>query len=100
MTVDPSDNSVATAEMSAFEQISDKILALQAALSEQLPSYEGLLHVIHRSLAQQPETVHFLSDEQIGVICAGLSKKTGVVLSAKDKKITNKSLKGITANDL
>ncbi|CAN5950703.1 unnamed protein product [Sphagnum jensenii] len=100
MTVDPSDDSVATTEMTIVAQISDKILALQTALSKQLPSYEGLLHVIHRTLAQQPETVHFLTDEEIGIICAGLSKKTGVVLSAKDKKITAKSLKGITADDL
>jgi hypothetical protein len=77
--------------------IKEKILDLQAALQLQLPTYEALLHTIHRNLANNPDTVHLLSEEDIGIICAALSKKTGVFLT---KEITDKSSKKKAKIDL
>ena len=99
--VDPVKDSTQVVSLNSTEQIKDKILQLQESLQKQLPNYEGLLHTIHQALAKDPDTVHFLSDQEIGVIVSGLSKKTGVVVAEKEaKKKIDKSLKGITLADL
>jgi hypothetical protein len=73
------------------EVIKVQIAQLAASLQERLPGYESLLHTIHRNLATDPDTVHFLSDEEIGVIVAGLQKKTGTeIAKAEAKKMTKK----------
>lgn len=100
MTQDPVKDSTTVVQMTGAGQLKDKILALQHSLSNSLPNYEGLLHVIHRNLSADPDIVHLLSDDEIGVICAGLSKKTGIVLAAKDAKKAAKNLKGTTLADL
>jgi len=63
------------------EVIKAKIADLLDALQQQLPAYESLLHQIHRNLAMDPETVHLLSEEEIGVICSALQKRTGVFIA-------------------
>lgn len=73
------------------QDLVDKILDLQYALQKELPTYESLLHTIHRNLANDPDTVHLLTDEQIGIIVAGLSKKTGVAIT---KELVAKKVKG------
>jgi hypothetical protein len=95
----PVDSTVVTS-LSNSDQIKSRIADLQIALQERLPGYESLLHTIHRNLATDPETVHLLSDEEIGVICAGLSKRTGTFISAIEAKKTSKNLKGIKVDDL
>lgn len=80
--------------LSVAEQMKTKIAELLEALQKQLPGYESLLHTIHRNLANDPDTVHLLSDEEIGVICAGLAKRTGVFIAKAE--VEKKSGKGKT----
>ena len=94
---DPVGNSTVVAPMSEADQIKDKIAKLSDSLQKQLPSYESLLHTIHMNLAKSPDTVHLLTDQEIGIICAGLSKKTNVIIAPKEAK---KSLKGTKLEDL
>ena len=90
--------------LSAAEQIVGRINELQVALQQSLPSYESLLHQIHVGLAKDPDVVHLLTEEQIGAICVGLSKKKNVTiaLASKSKSTTvgGKKLKDISISDL
>lgn len=84
-----------------FQRIDD----LQEALQKQLPSYERLLFIIHEQLRKDEDLVQFLTEEQIGIICAGLAKKKDIVISVTaTKKGSNlpsgKRIKDITAEDL
>lgn len=74
------------------EQIKSRIADLLEALQKNLPGYESLLHTIHRNLATDPATVQLLTEEEIGVICAGLSKRTGVQIAkeAAEKMVRKK----------
>ena len=70
-------------------------------LEQQLPGYKDLLRVIHTNLKADPDMVHLLSEEQIGVIVAGLMKHTGVVIAtAASKGKGAKRASGITADDI
>ena len=88
-----SDSTVSVMLPSA-EAVIAKINELQVSLQERLPNYESLLHTIHRNLATDPDVVNILTEEQIGVIVAGLQKRTGVFIAAevvaKVKKKTGK----------
>ena len=93
-------NAIVSAPLSNAEQIKGRILQLQEALQKQLPGYESLLHTIHANLAKDPETVHLLSEEEIGTICAGLSKRTGVFIAAESLKKKAPKAGKVTLDDL
>lgn len=81
------------------EQISAKISLLQQQLQQQSPGYESLLHELHVALHADEEMVHLLTEEQVGIICAGLAKKKGIVIAAVEKKgstSSGKKLKEVT----
>ena len=99
MATDPVQDSTTVAPLGEADQLRAKIMDLQSSMQRQAPNYEHLLHTIHSALARSPDTVHLLSDEEIGVIVAGLSKKTNVVISAQLARKKD-SLKGVTLNDL
>ncbi len=82
----PSQDSLVVEPLSEAEQVVGKISELQTALQRQLPEYSSILHSIHTELQRSPDTVHFLTDEQIGVIVAGLQKKTGMFIAAETAK--------------
>lgn len=86
-----------------FEQIAQRISDLQTKMQSKAPGYEALLQVIHRNLAADPEVVTLLSEEQIGVIFAGLSQMKGVIIAeaaGKNKTSSGKKLKDISLEDL
>lgn len=88
------------------EQIVERIVELQKALSTNLPGYESMLHTIHVALQKDEECVVLLTPEQVGVLCAGLSKKKGIVIavntvkSAAKKTASGKKLSEVTLDDL
>ena len=94
------------APLQGADVIKHKIGLLQEALQKQSPGYEQLLQTIHVALNKDEELVHLLSDEEVGTIVAGLSKKTNIVIAAtesksgKGKTATGKSLKEVSADDL
>lgn len=61
----------------SFQQ---QLTTLQEELQKQLPGYENSLHRIHRTLAEDPALLHILKPEDIGVVVAGLKKKTNTVI--------------------
>lgn len=81
------------------EAFISRLTSLQEKLQQQSPDYKTLLSTIHSNLRKDPDLVHILSNEQIGVIVAGLSKHTGITLveatlkrSSKAPKVTLSSL--------
>lgn len=84
---------------SHYEIMVARILDLQEALQKQLPGYESILYFIHTQLQLHKDTVHLLTDEQIGIICAGLSKRTGVYIAAAETTSSKKKGK-TTLEDL
>jgi hypothetical protein len=79
-----------TAPLGNAEQIVARINDLQAQLQQNLPGYESLLHLIHRQLAADPDMAHILSEDQIGVIFAGLTKKKQIVIATEKAKSKRK----------
>lgn len=93
----------AEGQLPEVDFILDRIAALKQSLQEQSPQYESILHIIHQRLSKDEAIVTLLSEEQIGIIVAGLSKKKGIVLAtsgAKGKTAGGKALKALTADDL
>lgn len=88
------------------DQIVAMIAELETALQQSLPSYESLLHKVHVALHKDEECAILLSSEQVGIVCAGLSKKKGIFIAlsgstaAKTKTASGKSLKDVTIDDL
>lgn len=62
-------------------QITERIAELQADLAAAVPGYEGKLQTIHRMLSQDEALTHMLTDEQVGVICAGLTRKKNIIIT-------------------
>ena len=94
-------NAVVTAPLNISEQIAEKILSLQSALSLQHPTYPVLLREIHQTLKSYPEQVTLLDDEQIGVIVNGLKLQTRTeIATVAIKNSKTKSLKSIGVGDL
>lgn len=87
-----------------LEIVQSRIAELKHSLQQQIPGYEKLLHTIHRALQSDPETVTLLTEEQIGVICAGLSKRTDVKIATgagtKGRLPSGKKLKDIDLDDI
>jgi hypothetical protein len=92
----------APAPLGNAAQIQSKIAELQLALQQSLPSYESLLHQIHKALAADEDVVHILTEEEIGTIVAGLSKKKALVIvdSQSKSKSNSKKLASLTTDDL
>lgn len=91
-TVTPLDNS---------QQIKHRIAQLQECLEVNAPTYQSLLHTIHQNLMKDPDVVHLLSEEEIGVIVSGLSKHKNIVIATTvSKSKTSKALKNVGLDDL
>lgn len=103
--VQPSTTTSPAVPLTQAEQIKGKVVELQVALSNSIPGYESLLHVIHRALLADEELTHLMTEEEIGIICQGLQKKTGVVITtaAVKKNMTTgagKKLSSVSLGDL
>lgn len=93
------DSTVPTA-ISNADQIKEKIRQLREKMQQAMPGYEDLLHIIHRNLAQDPDTVQLLTEEEIGVIVAGLQKRSGTFLAEKAATKAVKTGKKVGLDDL
>lgn len=85
--------------LSGLERIRLQIITLKEQLQVAAPGYESLLHLIHKNLVQDEAISHLLTDEEVGVIVAGLAKKKNIVIaeaeksSSRSKTASGKSLK-------
>lgn len=80
------------------EQVKQKIAELQQRLQTAAPGYESILHDIHKALAADEAVTLLLTDEEVGIICAGLSKKKNIVLAesgGKSSSSTSAKLKSM-----
>lgn len=75
-----------TGPLTSNQQIHDKIVELQEAIEQKVPSYKSILQTIHAQLKADPDLTHLLSDEEVGVIIAGLSQHKGIVINAATAK--------------
>lgn len=93
--------------MTPAEQMRESIASLDAALKAAHPQMATLLQDIHKRLKADSALVPVLTEEEVAVICVGLSKQTGVQLVAAmtGKKgsgngTTGKALKKLDLGDL
>lgn len=88
--------------LTAADLIINRIGELKEALQQSIPGYERMLQQIHTALAQDEEIVHLLTEEQIGVICAGLAKRKNVVLvaAAAQSKTESKRLSAVSVDEI
>ena len=86
--------------MNLNEQISEKILSLNNALTSQHPTMPSLLQDIWKVLKANPDCVTLLTEEEIGVIVNGLKKQTATEIATVALKSKTKSLKSIGLADL
>lgn len=75
---------------------------LQAQLEQNVPGFANKLREIHTKLRQDPAIVTLLTDDEIGVIVAGLEKHTNVqiVAPAAIKASKSRSKEPVSASDL
>lgn len=88
--------------MTPAEQMTEKLLSLQEALTSAQPQLPSLLREIHTTLRKDPDLVTALTDEQIAVVVSALKKQTAteIVSSASKKTSSTKALKNIGVIDL
>lgn len=97
---------IINAPLTQLDQIRQQIAQLSEQLQANTPGYESLLFHIHKTLKEQEEQAVLLTDEEVGVICAGLTKKKGIVIATSiartsgNKTSNGKSLKDIALSDL
>lgn len=95
-----------TAALPQSIEFLQKLNELEEKLRAAAPGYETLLYTIHKQLSSDEQLLHILTDEQIGVIVAGLTKRKQIVLADIGKKATGntkvggKKLKDFTVEDL
>lgn len=82
-------DSTVVAVLTNGDKVAQMIADLQEKLTTVQPGWESLLQMIHSTLQRDPDVVHLLTEEQVGIVVSGLQKKTGLVLAvdkAKPKK--------------
>ena len=67
--------------MTPYEQLQEKVLALDAAIKDRHPTMPTLLQEIWRTLKAQPENVTLMTEEEIGIIVSGLQVQTNTSLA-------------------
>lgn len=75
--------------MNETEVMQLKIAELETKLVADHPEFRTLLRDIHKQMLADPEVVTVLTDEEIGIVCSGLSKQTQqtiVAAASKSKK--------------
>ena len=98
-------NSTEIKQPAQDSRVNTTILARLTALQDDLltgnPGISDNLRLIHRALLDDPEQVTLLTNEQRAVFFRGLSKQTGVVLTAVAAKSRKKlDVASMTADDL
>lgn len=78
--------SEATAPLPQLELIRGRIAELKTQLEANVPDYANQLKIIHTILAEDEALSHLLDEEEIGVICQGLSKRKGLVIALTEVK--------------
>lgn len=91
-TIETESPELAAIRMSVAE-LEQKLLASDP----EMPQY---LKRIHSNLLTYPELVHLLRDEERAVIISGLSRLTGTVIAASEKKAAIKKLATHTVDDI
>lgn len=94
-------NELEITPLAEIDQVKQKLAELKTALQDQLPDFENLLRTIHVALhAGGDELVALLSDEEVGVLVAGLSKRKNIEISPiVEKKTKNKTASGKKLSD-
>jgi len=98
--------STTVAQLPGSASFLQKLGELEEKIRDRAPGYESLLYTIHKQLASDEQLVHMLSDEQIGVVVAALTRRKNIVLAEAGKKVTKnttiggKKLKDFTLEDL
>ena len=86
--------------MNLAEQVKEKCLALETALSEQNPRMPILLREIHTILKSDPEVVTLLDESDIAIVVSGLKRQTNTEIATTTAKSKTKSVKSIGLADL
>lgn len=86
--------------MNQIEQLKEQIYTLKERLLTGNPDMPVLLQTIHKKLREDAELVTTLSEEEVGVIVAGLKRHQNVEISVVVSKAKGKSAKNLTLDDL
>lgn len=79
--------------------IRDRIRKLRHNLNNNIPGFDNILREIHVSISKDPETVHLLKEEEIGIIVSGLCKRKDIILVENKPKSKSKK-EPLTAEEL
>lgn len=86
--------------MTPAEILKDKVSDLQSQLLSQNPNLPMLLRDIHKQLAEDPQIVTILTEDDIGIIVSGLKKQTQTEIATGVAKGKGKSVKNLTLDDI
>jgi len=85
--------------MTPYEQVSERLLALQQAILSRHPTMPTILQEVWKNLKAQPENVTLLTEEQMAVVVSGLEVQTNVSLAQATTKASKSAsaAKAVTA---
>lgn len=80
--------------MTEAEVLKLKVAELEGKVVAAHPEFRTLLRDIHKQLLQDPELVTALTDEEVGILCSGLSKQTQttIIAAATKSKKSSKNM--------
>lgn len=88
-------------QLIGMTDVTNRIDELRNKLNKSLPGIETTVAQIHKILAEDQSLAHILTDDQVGVICAGLTKAKQVsLITKKAGSGSKKSLSKTTVADL
>lgn len=89
------------AELTINDQIKEKILSLESALTGLQPNMPSLLREIWQALKANPDCATLLTEHEISVIVSGLKKQTATEISCSALKAkSSRALKSLLLTDL
>ena len=92
---------VALDPMCPATPIRNRIKLLRHQLDSNIPGFDKILREIHAAISKDPDTVHLLSEEEIGTIVSGLCKRKDIILvDATAKKSKGKAKEKFELDDL
>lgn len=86
--------------MTPAEQLKEAVLDLQSKLLSAHPQMPTLLQTIHKQLRADPALETTLSDEDVSIIVAGLSKIQMTTIATAVAKTGTKAMAKMTVADL
>lgn len=100
ITVSAMDPNSVIATDPQYQEFYEKMCAMEQAMNERMPNFAITLREVHRAMAEDVNVVTVLTNEEIGLICAGLARHADIEILEPKKSAAKKTVGGKLAKNL